>query len=65
MEKQEFNLSERMIMREKPIDMVGCFSYLDVKEFIKRLKETLKIHERVNPLIIKQIDKLAGDKLVN
>ena len=64
--EKEFNLSEKREMMElvNSIPKQRGYGYpdKDIKEFIKRLKETLKVHERVNSLIVKQIDKLAGEK---
>lgn len=66
MKTEEFNLSER-------IRSDGCVLDVDIKEFIKRLKKfvyngwRLKSPTPVDFLIrrtLEEIDKLAGDKLV-
>lgn len=68
-------LSDKMIGREEPIGMVGCFAFLDVKEFIRKLKENIRgipvrpSHsgngQKYQDIIElwKRIDELAGDKL--
>lgn len=63
--EKEFNLSEKVFIEnlytEEPV-----IRLLDVKEFIKRLKDKLSPKKYVmmgSNEIIKEIDKLAGDKL--
>ena len=53
--KTEFNLSKKRIDRG---DWVH-YSEEDVKEFIRLLKEYIG----ANHIVIREIDKLAGDKL--
>ena len=70
---KEFNLSEKIgyvddyhIVDEKdvhPATKQAVFEIEDVKEFIRILKEELKVHEKINPLICKRIDALAGEQL--
>ena len=63
MEKQEFNLSKKMIISNKYID--NFFYEEDVKEFIRLLKELSTKNEFGNDaILIKQIDKLAGKDLL-
>jgi len=72
--EKEFNLSEKI---SPMIIMDESFNYCkekDIKEFIKRLKDKLRDcyivgrnlrqkYDMIN-LIIEDIDKLAGDKLI-
>lgn len=63
--KEEFNLSEK-ITTEK-CSVAPNLLHIDwVKEFIKRLKEGIKILEvpRFAKPLNEFIDKLAGDKLI-
>jgi len=57
---KEFNL------RERRQDEYGdyCYKEDDVKEFIKRLKEGTNKQGFVKYILIKDLDKLAGDKLI-
>ena len=62
--KKEFNLSEKIIKETEWSK--GHFGRDDVKEFIKRLKEIKKPIFVANSDwndVLKEIDKLAGDKL--
>ena len=64
MKEKEFNLSERIYVSHLPEDSIDT---RDVKEFIKRLKEEIK--DYLVPLgnreiLLKEIDKLAGEKLI-
>ena len=65
---KEFNLSEKTLLGRR------LYSHEDVKEFINRLKEELvldmmairdtKSLKEAEYLIFKNINKLAGDKLI-
>ncbi|MHA1225322.1 MAG: hypothetical protein ACTSPV_01100 [Candidatus Hodarchaeales archaeon] len=74
--KQEFNLSEKIVLKiledlkESPkYEELMYLRVEDVKEFIRRLKEVFK-NTKVSSYgwsweyINKEIDKLAGEKLV-
>ena len=56
---KEFNLSDK-------VRHCGCcWSYKDIKEFIKRLKNSLidlNLNYEQRQLFIKNLDDLAGDK---
>jgi len=71
----EFNLSDRIEKGECPVPECNCFhrdEYLwlktiDVKEFIRRFKGIIETWHMPNcsfPLLLNEIDKLAGDKLI-
>lgn len=73
MEKQ-FNLNEKrvetnVLLTSMPPQRTYCYHEVDVKEFIKRLKEDLILSRNkygldwCDSLYLKHIDKLAGDKL--
>lgn len=66
--KKEFNLSEKI---ESCDIMNECISAENVKEFIRLLKEcfgnsilTNKPYHYSSEMIYKEIDKLAGDRLI-
>ena len=59
--EKEFNLSEKVFVWQKPLS--DTITTKDVKEFIKRLKKMLKGDQHYD-WTIKDIDKLAGDKLI-
>ena len=65
MKEKEFNLSEKS---NDEIDIGRRYYWEeDIKEFIKRLKEEIK--DYLVPLgnreiLLKEIDKLAGEKLI-
>ena len=69
MEKQEFNLSEKIINNNFN-DSGDFLDIEDVKEFIKLLKEeiynfpSINYHQPDEDDIIKIIDKLSGEKLI-
>jgi hypothetical protein len=65
----EFNLSKKILesygWTGKPPEDFARIRVIDVKEFIKRLKEDLKeFNIWDEPGIVDLIDKLAGEKLV-
>ena len=57
--EKEFNLSEK-----ESIEGDCKYDRVDVKEFIKRLKEDLKFILQYDEDINHVIDELAGDKLI-
>lgn len=66
--KRKFNLSNHIC---NVYDDIEVITLIRVKEFIKRLKETIHIEEfselmdkRLTDAIENQIDKLAGSKLI-
>lgn len=62
MENKEFNLSKKIFGVDDPRNRPeGFIDALDVKEFIKRLKEGKKKGHIA--CSFKKIDKLAGDEL--
>jgi hypothetical protein len=62
---EEFNLSEKI---EDAVYMNGSLSVSAVKEFIRLLKEILRLDEEekfMSSFVVKNwINKLAGDKLI-
>jgi len=62
---EEFNLSEKIIAGDDTEWNNGYIPALDVKEFIKRLKQDLGNDcTDCNNWNIRLIDKLVGDKLI-
>jgi hypothetical protein len=66
---EEFNLSDKE-WEHQEMDGVFCYSKEDVKEFIKRLKDrmgntTVGLNNKYLPIFYKEIDELAGDKLIS
>jgi hypothetical protein len=73
MNKEEFNLSEKIDFEEVDRGIAGKFSRAsilvsDVKEFMRLLKEKFEYmpYSRIHygKDIMKEIDKLAGEKLI-
>ena len=73
MENKEFNLSDYIFIFEDMVQgrIESLIEVSYVKEFIKLLKKEINLHakhesfcEQVRQMLIKQIDKLAGDKLM-
>jgi len=63
MEKQEFNLSEKITGKAETKTLIDpSWIYTrNVKEFIRLLKERLNVRYAIVP--VDTIDKLAGDRL--
>ena len=72
---EEFNLSEKIrFWNKKAGKQILFYDEEDVKEFIRRVKERVEQRILINPhaalqnqrlkAIIEEIDKLAGDKLL-
>jgi len=62
--KKETLSNKQMVGTFLPRNQIECFSKVDVKEFIKDLKERLYGVIQEYPGIGDDIDKLAGDKLI-
>ena len=64
--KDEFNLSKEELIND-PINWAvkhrDKFWKEKIQNVERRLKEELKVHERVNPLIVKRIDKIFLEEI--
>ncbi len=66
MTKKEFNLSEKTHRGNEEINLPPYIDLVDIKEFIKLLKDEIRVHDihgKCGINISQKIDKLAGSKL--